>query len=465
MVGGLGLRPDGDLIVVDDPALLDPAEPMGTGRMFVVRQAGRARDRRPGSTKDRTPTFTVAGDGDARCASSVPLTGSGVDTGWDDCAGDGTLHRRQRPRRRRATSSPSARPTAASPAGRRRSASRSTTWRRWRPRSPSPPTAAPTAKVGTTRGSSSPPRRAPRSSASSTTRGVHCRARPGPHPHVHRRRAHASSSAPPTAPATSPRSRPGVHGRRHRPPRRPRAVGPRPRHPPRLEPLRRRPAHLRGLDRRPGRPRLGLRPQRRLLPRDRARRRTVPARSTTPRSPVRPGPRTCLGGLLPEAGTGPDAAGQPVARRPDPAPARQRRRDRPHPRRRRPELGRRPGQVEPRHRAVRVPGHRPDDRRAPAASTATAAGPDGEVYVVFQDSGTVERIANPAGANPPWSIVGRRPAAVAPRPSPPAVTPTVAPPSSSRGRRPHVARAQRGQPPPAARRRFALAATPARSAP
>ena len=30
------LRPDGLLYVVDDPALLDPAEPLGTGRMFQV---------------------------------------------------------------------------------------------------------------------------------------------------------------------------------------------------------------------------------------------------------------------------------------------------------------------------------------------------------------------------------------------------------------------------------------------
>ena len=36
MVGGLGLRPDGVVYVVDDPALLDPAEPLGTGRMFQV---------------------------------------------------------------------------------------------------------------------------------------------------------------------------------------------------------------------------------------------------------------------------------------------------------------------------------------------------------------------------------------------------------------------------------------------
>ena len=36
MIGGFGLRPDGVLLVADDPALLDPAEPIGTGRLFHV---------------------------------------------------------------------------------------------------------------------------------------------------------------------------------------------------------------------------------------------------------------------------------------------------------------------------------------------------------------------------------------------------------------------------------------------
>ena len=36
MIGGLFVRPDGVVYVLDDPALLDPAEPIGTGRMFHV---------------------------------------------------------------------------------------------------------------------------------------------------------------------------------------------------------------------------------------------------------------------------------------------------------------------------------------------------------------------------------------------------------------------------------------------
>ena len=36
MIGGLAVRPDGFVLVLDDPALLDPAEPLGTGRMFHI---------------------------------------------------------------------------------------------------------------------------------------------------------------------------------------------------------------------------------------------------------------------------------------------------------------------------------------------------------------------------------------------------------------------------------------------
>src|SRR4051794_11423 len=36
MVGGLGVRPDGKVFVLEDAALLDPAEPIGTGLMYLV---------------------------------------------------------------------------------------------------------------------------------------------------------------------------------------------------------------------------------------------------------------------------------------------------------------------------------------------------------------------------------------------------------------------------------------------
>ena len=48
--------------MVDDPALLDPAEPLGTGRMFHVGLPA-AHVAGPAVTNDRTPTFTVTGDG------------------------------------------------------------------------------------------------------------------------------------------------------------------------------------------------------------------------------------------------------------------------------------------------------------------------------------------------------------------------------------------------------------------
>ena len=98
MVGGIAEAADGNLFVVDDPALLDPAEPMGTGRMFHVGLPGaRAVERsarrrglagRDRHTADPTPTFTVAGDGSIECR----IRGNGIDTGWDDCAEDGDAY-------------------------------------------------------------------------------------------------------------------------------------------------------------------------------------------------------------------------------------------------------------------------------------------------------------------------------------------------------------------------------------
>ena len=70
-----------------------------------------------------------------------------------------------------------------------------------------------------------------------------------------------------------------------------------------------------------------------------------------PQLPGDPGPRTCLGGLLPEAGTGPDAAGQPAFV--DPTPNKPGSGDEMAliPDGACPELGRGPRAVEPRHRA------------------------------------------------------------------------------------------------------------------
>jgi hypothetical protein len=97
MVGGIGTAPEGHLYVVDDPALLDPAEPLGTGRLFhaglpaahvtagPLDDAGKTGRER--NTADRTPSFTVTGDGAVECL----LRGPGVDTGWRACGATYTV--------------------------------------------------------------------------------------------------------------------------------------------------------------------------------------------------------------------------------------------------------------------------------------------------------------------------------------------------------------------------------------
>jgi hypothetical protein len=94
MVGGLAVRPDGNVFVLDDEALLDPAEPMGTGLMYLVglpvahiasgptgEPAGD-----PAFTNDPTPTFTVTGDSALECS----LVEAGDEAEWEDCS-SGTL--------------------------------------------------------------------------------------------------------------------------------------------------------------------------------------------------------------------------------------------------------------------------------------------------------------------------------------------------------------------------------------
>ena len=82
MVGGIGAGAERPPYVVDDPALLDPAEPIGTGRLFHVGlpaahvTAGPLDDAgntgREATTADRTPAFTVAGDGAVECRLARP---------------------------------------------------------------------------------------------------------------------------------------------------------------------------------------------------------------------------------------------------------------------------------------------------------------------------------------------------------------------------------------------------------
>jgi hypothetical protein len=93
MIGGLGVRGNGNVFVLDDEALLDPAEPIGTGLMYLVglpvahitsgptnAGGGQAADR--AFTNDTTPTFTVTGDEALKCS----LVPDGAVPAWQDCA-------------------------------------------------------------------------------------------------------------------------------------------------------------------------------------------------------------------------------------------------------------------------------------------------------------------------------------------------------------------------------------------
>jgi hypothetical protein len=99
MVGGLALRPDGVLFVLDDPALLDALEPLGTGRMFHVGlPAAHVTGAKQYVGVDE-PAFTIATDDETRDGEPVEvqvqcrLTGgpANLDAGWVDCAADGTF--------------------------------------------------------------------------------------------------------------------------------------------------------------------------------------------------------------------------------------------------------------------------------------------------------------------------------------------------------------------------------------
>jgi hypothetical protein len=98
MVGGLGLRADGRLLVADDVALITPGEPIGTGRLFQVGApaariaAGPSDDREPALdptwTSSLNPRFTLAGDGPMECALRVKGDGPEGALTWTACAPD-----------------------------------------------------------------------------------------------------------------------------------------------------------------------------------------------------------------------------------------------------------------------------------------------------------------------------------------------------------------------------------------
>ncbi len=119
-----------------------------------------------------------------------------------------------------------------------------------------------------------------------------------------------------------------------------------------------------------------------------------------------PGLRTCLGGLLPDAFQGPDAAGAPTLY--DPSPEYANSGD---------ELALIPDGASPSSEVVRAKWNRDTgrfeymdtismngDRGRP---TATSLGPDGHVYVVFQRETTIQRIVNPDADLPRVETVGR----------------------------------------------------------
>jgi hypothetical protein len=68
-VGGFGPRHEGGLLVLDDPAIVTAGEPIGLGRMWSVGDAwARITGGPEGATSDTTPTFAIAGEGPHRCS-------------------------------------------------------------------------------------------------------------------------------------------------------------------------------------------------------------------------------------------------------------------------------------------------------------------------------------------------------------------------------------------------------------
>jgi hypothetical protein len=413
MVGGFGLERDGDLIVVDDPALLDPLEPLGAGRMFVAGKPA-AHANGPKSTKERHPEFTVTGDGvsdDAQLQCRV--TGNGVDTGWDDCAGDGSYI--VGPELADGDYVLSVRAVDGDVTGLAEAFRFSVD-----NEAPSAPQVTKPAdggleltKVGSTpwfefRTEDGASLECKLDDAAEFTpcanRGRLGTFADGEHTIVVRAIDRAGNVSAETTRQfmVDATVQPG---------------GPAPWGPG--------PANHKGSSRYAD----GLHisagslvdPMGRVWVSDHnggfcrvtAPTENGPGTIDHPSVPGGPGPRTCLGGLLPEAGTGPDAAGQPSLV--DPTPDNVGNGD---------EMALIPDGARPSsdvvrakwnpdteqfefHDIVTMIGDGTNDPGVRSRPTATAPGPDGEVYVVFQDSGTVERIANAAGSNPSVAIVGR----------------------------------------------------------
>ena len=97
MVGGLSVRPSGQVLVNDDVALTLPDEPMGTGRLYQIGspaahvasgptdEGAAALD--PSFTSDPTPEFTVSGDGSLQCVVRLEGVTPTADQ-WQPCGHD-----------------------------------------------------------------------------------------------------------------------------------------------------------------------------------------------------------------------------------------------------------------------------------------------------------------------------------------------------------------------------------------
>jgi hypothetical protein len=400
MVGGLGLRPDGDLMVVDDPALLDPAEPLGAGRMFSVGKPAAHVTGGPVSTKDRRPVFTLAGDGTLECK----LTGPGADGEWDDCTSD-TQYAVGSDLAENGEYVLSVRATEGGITGRAEAHRFSTD--NTAPLAPGITKPADGAtepvKVGTN------PWFEFKTEAHATlecqidggewkaceTRGRLGALTDGEHTIVVRATDRAGNVSPEStrkfivdatvlpggpegqvgevAHKGSSRFADGLHV----------SAGSL------VDPM----GRVWVSDHNGGFCRVTDPTE------------DGPGTIDHPSVPNGGGPHTCLGGLLPEAGTGPDAAGQPTLV--DPTPTNVGNGD---------EMALIPDGARPSSDVVRAKWN-PDAelfefhdivtmQGARARPTATAPGPDGEVYVVFQDSGTVQEIRNAAGDNPTVRVVG-----------------------------------------------------------
>jgi hypothetical protein len=399
MIGGFGLRPSGSLLVLDDPALLDPAEPIGTGRMFQVGLPVANIGAGPETfTRATTPSFEVTGDGTLECA----LRPAGQPAVWGNCPADGVF----------TTDAPLSEGSyifsvRAHEGGQQGIASsRRFTVDTTPPTAPSVVRPAEGARVGTNPyfEFSSEPGASYNCKLDDAAEFTGCqpgRTFPDIGQGSHTLQIQASDRAGNVSPASEVRNftvdssvEPGG----------PPLPGPNPTHGGRS-------LYAEGLHISTG---AIEDPRGRIWVADHNAgfcRVTDPTDDGpgTIEHPVRAGDtatQTCLGGLLPGAGTGPDAAGQPAFV--DPTPERSGNGD---------EVVLIPDGASQSSEVVRVEWN-PDtelfefkdtvtlvgDRLRP---TVASLGPDGNVYVVFQRSGDVQRITNPAGDEPEAQVIGR----------------------------------------------------------